>query len=139
VASKIIDELVGEAKVTVHVNSRLNRATGVTRDGSRLTALTLRDGRTFRGAIFIDATYEGDLMAAAGVSYRLGREANREFNETLNGVRFLEPERTAGIDPLRAGGRSLERTPAADRVSRARSRRRSGARRAGLQFPFLSH
>lgn len=107
VASKIIDDLIREAGVTVHLNARLDRAKGVARDGRRITAITLRDGRTFRAATFIDATYEGDLMAAAGVSYRLGREANAEFGETLNGIRFLEPERTQGIDPyVREGDRT---------------------------------
>ncbi len=106
-ASRIINDLVREARVTVLLNARLDRAKGVARDGPRLTTLTLRDGRQFSAQTFIDATYEGDLMAAAGVPYMLGREANREFGETLNGLRFMEPERTAGIDPyVRAGDRT---------------------------------
>jgi hypothetical protein len=40
----------------------------------------------YAGKRFIDATYEGDLMALAGVSYTVGREANAKFGETLNGV-----------------------------------------------------
>ena len=46
----------------------------------------MESGRTFAGKMFIDATYEGDLMAAAGVSYHVGREANSVYGETLNGV-----------------------------------------------------
>jgi hypothetical protein len=46
----------------------------------------MESGRAFYGKVFIDATYEGDLMAAAGVSYALGREANSQYGETLNGV-----------------------------------------------------
>ncbi|HUV12787.1 MAG TPA: FAD-dependent oxidoreductase, partial [Acidobacteriota bacterium] len=42
--------------------------------------------KTFTGKMFIDATYEGDLMAAAGVSYTVGRESNDQYGETLNGV-----------------------------------------------------
>ena len=65
------------------------------RSGPRLSAITLLDGRTFRGRAFIDATYEGDLLAAAGVRYALGRETNAQYGEKLNGIRFLAPERTA--------------------------------------------
>ena len=100
VASRILDDLLREAGVKAHLGARLDRAGGVDRNGPRLTALRLLDGRSFRGRTFIDATYEGDLLAAAGVSHRTGREANREYGETLNGVRSLPPERTAGIDPF---------------------------------------
>jgi hypothetical protein len=100
VASRILTDLLREAGVTAHLGARLDRAGGVDRTGPRLTALRLLDGRSFRGRTFIDATYEGDLLAAAGVSHRNGREANREHGETLNGVRSLPPERTAGIDPF---------------------------------------
>jgi hypothetical protein len=55
-------------------------------DHSKITSITTLTGKTFSGKIFIDATYEGDLMAAAGVSYRVGREACPEYNETWNGV-----------------------------------------------------
>ena len=100
VASRILEDLLREAGVKAHLGARLDRAGGVDRNGPRLTALRLLDGRSFRGRTFIDATYEGDLLAAAGVSHRTGREANREYGETLNGVRSLPPERTAGIDPF---------------------------------------
>ncbi len=46
----------------------------------------MESGRAFRGKMFIDASYEGDLLAAAGVSYTVGREANAAYGETLNGV-----------------------------------------------------
>ena len=48
----------------------------------------MESGQTLRGAMFIDATYEGDLMARAGVSYHVGREANAQYGETINGVFF---------------------------------------------------
>ena len=60
----------------------------------------MESGKTFRGKMFIDATYEGDLMAKAGVSYTVGREANSQYGETLNGVQVEErhqaPVRQAG-------------------------------------------
>src|SRR5438132_5817182 len=46
----------------------------------------MESAKTFAGKLFLDATYEGDLMAAAGVSYTVGREANSKYGETLNGV-----------------------------------------------------
>ena len=42
-------------------------------------------GEVYRGQVFVDATYEGDLMAAAGVSYTIGREGNAVYGESLNG------------------------------------------------------
>ncbi len=107
VAAKILHELLAEARVPYHLKAQLDRTRGVHRDGTRITAITLVDGRTFRGRTFIDTTYEGDLMAAAGVSYIVGREANRRYHETLNGVRVHPEERTPLIDPfIRPGDRA---------------------------------
>jgi hypothetical protein len=107
VATKILHELLAEARVPYHLNAQLDRTRGVHRDGTRIIAITLLDGRTFRGRTFIDTTYEGDLMAAAGVSYIVGREANRRYNETLNGIHFHPLERTPTVDPfVRPGDRT---------------------------------
>ena len=59
---------------------------GVTIEDGRITAIRTLSGKVFRGRMFVDATYEGDLMAAAGVSYAVGREANAVYGETINGV-----------------------------------------------------
>ena len=59
---------------------------GVVRKGSRIVAIKTLSGKTFRGKMFVDATYEGDLMAAAGVSYTIGREANSVYGETISGI-----------------------------------------------------
>ena len=59
---------------------------GVVRNGSRIVAIKTLSGKTFRGKMFVDATYEGDLMAAAGVSYTIGREANSVYGETISGI-----------------------------------------------------
>ena len=59
---------------------------GVEMKAGRIESITMLSGKTYRGKMFIDATYEGDLMAAAGVSYTCGREANTQYGETLNGV-----------------------------------------------------
>ncbi len=102
VAEKVLGDLIREAKVPVVLRERLDLGKGVTREGTRLTAITMESGKTFRGRVFIDATYEGDLMARAGVTCTVGREANSVHGETLNGVQarravshqFLKP-----VDP----------------------------------------
>ena len=58
---------------------------GVKKDGARIVAITTLSGRRYAGKVFVDATYEGDLMAAAGVSHTFGRESNSVYGETLNG------------------------------------------------------
>ncbi|MCB0688519.1 MAG: FAD-dependent oxidoreductase, partial [Saprospiraceae bacterium] len=67
-------------------NEKLDRKKGVVMENGKITTITMLSGKQFSGKVFIDATYEGDLLAAAGVSYRLGRESNSDFKETLNGV-----------------------------------------------------
>jgi hypothetical protein len=73
-------------RVKVVMQQRLNRTTGVLKNGSQIVSITMETGQQYPGKMFMDATYEGDLMAAAGVSYTVGREANRQYGETLNGV-----------------------------------------------------
>lgn len=87
VAKKIIEEMTAEAGVVVLRNERLNRQTGVSKQDAAIASITLESGRQISGKVFIDATYEGDLLAAAGVSYTVGREANAQYGETMNGIR----------------------------------------------------
>ncbi len=88
VAEKILREMLAEAKVRVIHGQRLDRAPGkgVKLDGKRIVSIGTEGGLAFPGKVFIDATYEGDLMAAAGVSYAVGREPNKQYGETYNGV-----------------------------------------------------
>jgi hypothetical protein len=88
VATKIYDDMLREVRdrVTVVKGERLDLAKGVVKQGTRIVRIVMESGRTFEGRMFIDATYEGDLMAKAGVSYHVGREANSVYGETLNGV-----------------------------------------------------
>jgi hypothetical protein len=88
VAEQLMRDWLAEAKVPVVYNERLDRSPGkgVTLAGKRITAIICESGKAFAGKVFLDCTYEGDLMAAAGVSYTVGREANRQYGETLNGV-----------------------------------------------------
>ncbi|MCU0335955.1 MAG: FAD-dependent oxidoreductase [Chitinophagaceae bacterium] len=87
VAEQIFEQLVAEHRITVHRNTWLDRsATGVQRRQNKLQAFRATNGALYRGRMFIDATYEGDLMAAAGVQYHVGREANSTYGEQWNGV-----------------------------------------------------
>jgi len=103
VAESIYEKMLKEAKVPIQKGQRLNRENGVASKNRQITAITTESGKTYLGRMFIDATYEGDLMAAARVTYTVGRESNKKYGETLNGVqkrqnthkhRFLVP-----VDP----------------------------------------
>jgi len=86
VAEAAFEKLIADNKITVYRDEWLDRETGVTRKNNRIISIRTLSGMLFKGNIFIDATYEGDLMASAGVTYTVGREANSVYNETWNGV-----------------------------------------------------
>jgi hypothetical protein len=86
VAEQIYLRMLAEEKIPVALNERLNRSSGVKKSGEQILSITMESGKTYRGRMFVDATYEGDLLAAAGVSYAVGREPNSQYGETLNGV-----------------------------------------------------
>ena len=98
VASQVYAEMLAEAKVAVYRQQRLASAE---KTGDRLTVLRMENGNVFRARMFIDATYEGDLMAKAGVSCTIGREANALYGETLDGVRASTPKHqfVVPVDP----------------------------------------
>jgi len=103
VAEELLYQMVKEAKVPVYFQQRL---ASVKKDGARITEIVMENGNAYRARMFIDATYEGDLMAKAGVSYAVGREANSKYNETLNGVRAETPKHqfTVPVDPYQKPG-----------------------------------
>jgi len=87
VAEDVFDEWVKEAGVTVLRGHRLRETGGVSKDGARLTELHFENDASVRAAVFIDATYEGDLLAFAGIPFVVGREGNAAYGETKNGIR----------------------------------------------------
>ena len=87
VAERVFEELVKEAGVTVLRDARL---ASVRKEGARIAELTTDDGCTIRAKMFLDTTYEGDLLAAAGVSYTVMREGNAKYGETYNGIHYAE-------------------------------------------------
>jgi hypothetical protein len=86
VAEGIFRALVDEAGVDVRLGQRLDLEGGVSKEGAAIRSIRMEGGELYEGRAFIDATYEGDLMARAGVSYAVGREGNALYGETLNGV-----------------------------------------------------
>jgi hypothetical protein len=113
VAEAVFEELLKEAKIPVIRGERIDRTKGregLTKEGARITSIRMESGREFTGRVFIDATYEGDLMALAGVSYTVGREANSQYGETLNGIqkaKAREHQFVKPVDPyVRAGDKS---------------------------------
>ncbi|MCX7824256.1 MAG: FAD-dependent oxidoreductase [Verrucomicrobiae bacterium] len=86
VAERVFEDYIREFKIPVRRNEWLDRAHGVKKDGARIVSITTLSRKTYAGRMFIDATYEGDLMAAAGVDYHVGREAQSVYGEQWNGV-----------------------------------------------------
>ena len=121
----VMKDWVREHQIPIVYNQRLNRAAlanakalpagvkrwdvaeGVKMQGKRIVAITMESGETYRGKMFLDATYEGDLLAAAGLTYTIGRESNAVYKETLNGVQTKNARHhqlLPGVDPyLKAG------------------------------------
>lgn len=85
VAEQVFEGYVKEFKIPVVRDEWLDRQKGVRMEGTRIVSITMQSGKTYSGKKFLDATYEGDLMAAAGVDYHVGREANSVHGETHNG------------------------------------------------------
>ena len=85
-ALAVYKSMMDKEKIKMVYNERLNRESGVKKVAGKIESITMESGKIFKGKVFLDATYEGDLMASAGVSYAVGRESNEEYGETLNGV-----------------------------------------------------
>ena len=102
VAERVFLQMLEEADVTVWYGQRVAR---VDVEDGWIRRLTLTGGEAVTASTFVDASYEGDLMARAGVDYTYGREGREEFDEDLAGIRFdAEPRRATTVD---ADGRLL--------------------------------
>lgn len=84
VAEKVFNEMAREAGVQI-IKGRIDLKQGTTKSGQRIKVLHLEDGRALAARVFIDASYEGDLLAQAGVSFVVGRESNDTYQEQGNG------------------------------------------------------
>ncbi len=108
VAENLFNEYVKRGQVDVLLAHRLTK---VRKAGNRIQEITVENAenpaatQTVRASMFIDCSYEGDLMAKAGVSYQVGREANAKYNETIDGVQLMTGHQLPdGIDPYRTPG-----------------------------------
>ncbi|HLV33268.1 MAG TPA: FAD-dependent oxidoreductase [Chitinispirillaceae bacterium] len=104
VALKIFSNWLQNKSISLYTECRLK---GVEKAANRIISIQVEKGTIFKASVFIDASYEGDLMAKAGVSYTIGREGNEVYNELYNGIQytthhnfkmFVDPYRKAG-DP----------------------------------------
>jgi len=109
-ASQIFNDYINEAKITILKNHRLHT---ITKEGTWIKSITLEDTentekityQVISAKMYIDCSYEGDLMAQAKVSYTLGREANSVYGETYNGVQLMKGHQFPdGIDPYKIKG-----------------------------------
>jgi hypothetical protein len=86
VAEQVFEDFVKENNLKIYRDEWLDREKGVEKKDGRIVSIKTLSGKTFKGKMFIDATYEGDLMASAGVKYHVGREANSVYDEQWNGI-----------------------------------------------------
>ncbi|HTX36652.1 MAG TPA: FAD-dependent oxidoreductase [Bryobacteraceae bacterium] len=109
VASSIFQTMLQEAGVTVLTGRRLREQQGVRMENGRVASLQTENGERYTAKIFADATYEGDLMAASGVTYTWGRESQAQYGESLAGVRGETPKHQFLVDlsPYGADGKLL--------------------------------
>ncbi len=102
IARAVFDDMISAAGVPIYYSTRL---TAVTRAGSRITEIAADNGQVFRAPMFIDCSYEGDLMDRAGVTWTAGREANSTYGETINGVQLRDKHQfTLPVSPYRTPG-----------------------------------
>jgi hypothetical protein len=103
VAEQVYCDWLNEAGVEVVFGERLDlKPAAVLKAGARIRAIRMESGREFTGDMFIDASYEGDMMAKAGVSYHVGREPADRYDESLAGVqtaRAVAHQFTHEVDP----------------------------------------
>ncbi len=85
-ALSVYQDMISKEDISLVYNERLNREKGIKKRDGKILSIQMESGKVFSGKVFIDATYEGDLLAAVGVTYTYGRESNDQYGETLNGV-----------------------------------------------------
>ena len=102
-AREVLEFWVRDNALVVRCNERLDRGPGgVEKKDGRIVAIRTEGGRRYAAKMFLDCTYEGDLMAAAGVSYTVGREPNSKYGETISGIQralMKNHQLNAGVDP----------------------------------------
>jgi hypothetical protein len=115
VAEDIFRQMLRSSGVTLIEHARLAEKNGVAKQGTHLAALRMENGDSFTARIFIDSSYEGDVMAQSGVSWTYGRESSAQYGESLAGVREKTPlhQFLVDISPTDANGKLLPEISAA--------------------------
>jgi hypothetical protein len=107
-AEEAFENLISHSKVEVHRNEWLNREGGIEKKNGEIVSLKTMSGNIYYGKVFIDATYEGDLMASAGVKYTIGRESGdtykEQFNGSQKGVFHHDHHFKVNVDPYKIQG-----------------------------------
>lgn len=107
VTMKIYQDWLSDYGLEVIMNEKISLSKGVTMENKRITEIHMVSGASYSAKMFIDATYEGDLMAMSKVSYTLGRESNEKYNENLNGVQTkyaIYHQFPDGVSPYKTAG-----------------------------------
>lgn len=107
VAEKVIADWLNEYPIDTFHRARLAEGgEAVKKEGARMIGLKTEDGREFFAEVFIDASIEGDLLAAAGVSTVIGRESNAQYGEQRNGIRGETSHKqfAVEVDPYKIPG-----------------------------------
>jgi hypothetical protein len=107
VALSVFQDWIEAYELKVITSERLDRLQGAVKTGNRIQEIRMESGRTFSGRVFMDMSYEGDLMKASGVSYTIGRESNEQYKENYNGIQTaaaVKNQLPPGIDPYRVKG-----------------------------------
>jgi hypothetical protein len=109
VGEQVLNSMLRETGVEIHLHERIKDSHAVRLQNKQVLSITTADGQTWSGRIFVDCSYEGDLMAQAGVRYTWGRESADEYHESLAGVREKTPAHqfTFPVSPFDASGHLL--------------------------------
>src|SRR5262249_993002 len=98
VAQTVIDQMIKDARVDIRPCQYLDK---VEKSGGKIVAVVMLGGLRVEASVFLDCTYEGDLLAKAGISYFVGREDNSVYGETLSGVQVLDKHQFSNrVDPF---------------------------------------
>ena len=103
VAEKIFNSMIKEYDIPVIFGERLDLKHGVLKEAGKIIEMKMDSGLKIKGSMFIDATYEGDLLALSGVNFAVGRESNKIFGETYNGIqsaRSINHQFKEPVDPF---------------------------------------
>jgi hypothetical protein len=96
VAEDAFNNMLREAGVRVVFHARIRERQGVAAENRNIVAVTTEDGRQWRAKLFVDCSYDGDLLAQSGVKYTWGRESSEDYGENLGGVRAITPHHQFG-------------------------------------------